>query len=173
MAERDLHRLIRRELRDLDVTPPLDVDELCQALSERRGRPLYLREASFPKPGPSGLWFEPTGKNCDVILYQRETSRTHQDHIILHEVGHILAGHEGIDVDADILRKALGAHCPGLVTRVMGRTSYEEKEEREAELVATIILEWASVLDQVTPRRASDPSLQRIEAALGDRRGWL
>lgn len=66
-VEKDLHRFLRRELRDLGVHPPLDVEELCSALSRRRGRPLYLREAPLPKPGPTGMWVE--YDDYDVILY--------------------------------------------------------------------------------------------------------
>jgi hypothetical protein len=39
--------------------------------------------------------------------------------------------------------------------------------------VATIILEWASVLDRVTPRASSRKTAQRMENALADRIGWL
>ncbi|WP_312870967.1 hypothetical protein [Streptomyces lonarensis] len=187
-VEKNLHRLIRRELQDLGVTPPLDVDELCQALSRRRGRPLYLHEAPLPKPGPSGMWAE--CDTYDLVLYQQETTRLHQEHIILHEVGHILvaesedaaAGSSGEPRDLDegdaaaldvegwaTLIPAFGTES---IKRVAQRCSYDEDEECAAELVATIILEWSTLLAGSTPP-ADDPSLQRVESALGDRRGWL
>ena len=44
----------------------------------------------------------------------------------------------------------------------------------EAETVATIILEWASVLDSVGPPPDSDDATaQRMGTALTDRLGWL
>jgi hypothetical protein len=55
----------------------------------------------------------------------------------------------------------------------MNRTSYDEAREHEAELIATIILEWASVLDQVAPPPVAQPDLRRVQTALGDRQGWL
>lgn len=191
-VERDLHRLIRRELQDLGVTPPLDVEELCQALSRRRGRPLYLREAPLPKPGPSGMWAE--YEDYDVILYQQETTSLHQDHIVLHEVGHILVAEneetaekaerertEGVSAnDAEeetaVFVEGWAAMLPTFerkaIKRVARRCSYNAKKECSVELVATIILEWSSLLDGSTPL-SDDPSLRRVESALGDRRGWL
>ncbi|MDX2856171.1 hypothetical protein [Streptomyces scabiei] len=191
--ERDLHRLIRRELQDLGVTPPLDVDELCQALSRRRGRPLYLREAPLPKPGPSGMWVE--YEDYDVILYQQETTRLHQDHIKLHEIGHILVAEDEeaaareaagetapeaptVDPDEETAvfvegwATMLPVFDPATIKRMARRCSYEDGEECSVELVATIILEWSSVLDATTPL-SEDPSLRRVESALGDKRGWL
>ncbi len=190
-VERDLHRLIRRELQDLGITPPLDVDKLCEALSRRRGRPLYLREAALPKPGPSGMWVE--YENYDVILYQAETTRLHQDHIRLHEIGHILvaeheeaaaraaAGAPGKPTDeatdeAAVFVEGWASLLPVFtaetIKRVARRCSYDDGEECAVELVATIILEWSSVLDGTTPL-SDDPEVRRVEAALGDRRGWM
>ncbi|MFJ2818483.1 hypothetical protein [Streptomyces sp. NPDC087294] len=190
--EKDLHRLIRRELQDLGVTPPLDVEELCQALSRRRGRPLYLREAPLPKPGPSGMWVE--YEDFDVILYQQETSRLHQDHIVLHEVGHILVAENeqaaqktGVEQTEEVSAGGaeeetvvfvegwatmLPVFDPETIKRVARRCSYDDGEECSVELVATIILEWSSLLDGSAPL-SDDPSLRRVESALGDRRGWL
>lgn len=192
-VERDLHRLIRRELQDLGITPPLDVEKLCQALSRRRGRPLYLREAPLPKPGPSGMWVE--YEDYDVILFQQETTRLHQDHIKLHEIGHILVAeneeaaaqdspgerttvppavdpHEETAVLVEGWATMLPVFQPETIKRVARRCSYKDGEECSVELVATIILEWSSVLDGSTPL-SDDPSLRRVESALGDRRGWL
>ncbi|MFF2013208.1 hypothetical protein ACFVWY_29635 [Streptomyces sp. NPDC058195] len=188
-VEKDLHRLIRRELQDLGITPPLDVEELCQALSRRRGRSLYLREAPLPKPGPSGMWVEYA--DYDVILYQQETTRLHQDHIKLHEIGHILVAEneetaakaaeekseeiawaEEAAVFVEGWAAMLPVFAPETIKRVARRCSYEDSEECSVELVATIILEWSSVLDGTAPL-SDDPALRRVESALGDRRGWL
>ncbi|MFE2426913.1 hypothetical protein ACFXJ5_09190 [Streptomyces sp. NPDC059373] len=176
--EKDLHRRLRRELQSLGIQPPLDVEELCRALGERRGRPIVLKPFPLEKPGPSGLWVDTP--QMDVILYQQETTRLHQEHIILHEVGHILVAD---DEDADEEQEApddfvegwaslIPVLDPALVRRVARRCSYEDGEECEVELAATIILEWSSVLDEVPPL-AEDPALRRVQSALGDRRGWL
>ncbi|MEK8143050.1 hypothetical protein NKH18_15240 [Streptomyces sp. M10(2022)] len=53
--------------------------------------------------------------------------------------------------------------------RVRGRRT---PMECSVELLATIILEWSALLASSTPP-ADDPALRRVEAAPGDRRGWL
>lgn len=192
-VEKDLHRLIRRELQDLGVTAPLDVHVLCEKLSRRRGRPLFLRAAPLPKPGPSGMWAE--YDTYDVILYQQETTDLHQDGIILHEVGHILVAEnekaaenaarevatetpdaatdgDAAAVDVEGWAAMLPVFGTEAVKRVAQRCSYDDGEECSVELVATIILEWSALLASSTPP-ADDPALRRVEAALGDRRGWL
>jgi hypothetical protein len=60
-----------------------------------------------------------------------------------------------------------------VIRRALRRTYYDTEQEQEAELVATIIMEWASVLDYVTPRPSPEVAVQRIQDTLGDRQGWL
>lgn len=55
----------------------------------------------------------------------------------------------------------------------MRRTSDDEAHEWEAETVATIILERASVLNYTIPHAAADHDLRRIHGTLGDHQGWL
>ncbi|WP_265565533.1 hypothetical protein [Streptomyces hygroscopicus] len=109
----------------------------------------------------------------DYIVYQRETSPSHQDHIILHEVGHILADHTS-EASGCEFRQILPPDTPrGTINRALRRTAYDEESECEAELVATIILEWSSVLNHVTPRTSEDPALGPLRSALHPRWGWM
>lgn len=179
--ERDLHRRLRQELRNLGIHPPLDVEELAKALGERRGRPIVLRPFPLEKPGPSGLWIDTP--QMDVILYQQETTRLHQRQIILHEILHILvaeweegqaeeAPEESPDDFVEGWATLIPVLDPKLIRRVARRCSYEDEEECSVELAATIILEWSSVLDELPPL-SEDPEVRRVQSALGDRRGWL
>jgi len=178
-VERELHRRIRGELQELGVRPPLDVEELCRALGKKRGRPIVLKPAPLEKPGPSGLWVDTPG--MDIILYQQETTRLHQKHIILHEVGHILVADDEASAAAEAKEEPddyvegwaslIPVLDPKLIRRVARRCSYDDGEECAVELVATIILEWSSVLDDA--QLSEDPALRRVQTALGDRRGWL
>jgi hypothetical protein len=161
-------------LNELDIRPPLDVHELCRRVGEQRSKPIRPIAHPIPVPGPFGAWI--TTDTADYILYQRETTKSHQGHIILHELGHILAGHRS-DEDDDVLLDVAPEYpdlAPDAVRRALRRTSYDSEHEREAETVATIILEWASVLDSVGPPPASsDAAAQRMGTALTDRLGWL
>lgn len=183
MRERDLRSRCRRLLTELDIRPPLDVSELCRRVGESRGKPIRLVPHPIPVPGPFGVWI--TTETADYILFQQETSKAHQGHIVLHELGHILAGHRSDeeddallaelypDVEPEFLRDQYPDLAPDAVRRALRRTSYDTEQEREAETVATIILEWASVLDRIAPPRSSDTTAQRLGVALGDRIGWL
>ncbi|GII83790.1 hypothetical protein Ssi03_17800 [Sphaerisporangium siamense] len=167
MRERALRRECRRLLRELDIRPPLDVRELCARLAERRGRDIRLVAYPIDIPGPFGLWF--MTDSTDFIYYQQETTRPHQDHIVLHEIGHMIAEHPS-DEPADG-----EAITPGLTAggRVLRRTCYDTKYEREAELIATIILEWASVLNVTHHSSEDDDALERMRASLANHKGWL
>jgi hypothetical protein len=171
LNERKLRRQCKRTLRDLGIQPPLKVDVLCRLLGEHRGRPIRLVPYSLPVPGPFGLWIA-TG-TADYIFYQQETSRAHQDHIVLHEVRHILADHQSDESDGEVRQQMMPDISLDVIKKALRRTSYDEEHEREAELVATIILEWASVLDRVTPQAPKDASAHRVQTALNDRQGWL
>ena len=60
-----------------------------------------------------------------------------------------------------------------MVRRVLGRSSYDARHEREAELIATIIMGWASVVDYLTPYRADTAAARKLEELFNDRPGWL
>lgn len=171
VRERELRRRCRRDLRALGIEPPLQVDLFCQRLGERRGRPIRLVSYSLPVPGPFGLWL--ATQSTDYILYQAKTTRVHQDHIILHEIGHILAEHRSDDDDDEYWQQMMPDLSRETIRRALGRTHYDSEQEQEAELVATIIMEWASVLDYGTSRRSAEPAVRRLQDALGDRQGWL
>jgi hypothetical protein len=153
------------------MRPPLDVTEMCMRLARHRGKPIRLSAQPFPVPGPFGVWLATS--RADYVFYQQETSHAHQVHIILHEIGHLLAEHRSDEEDDDLLRMLYPGPAPEAIRRALRRTSYDTTEEREAETVATIILQWASVLDAVVPRLSVGIAGQRMQNALGDKMGWL
>lgn len=183
MRERELRRWCRAMLNELDIHPPLDVAELCRRVAKQRGRSIRLLPHPIPVPGPFGVWIATA--QADYIVYQQETTTSHQAHIVLHELGHILAGHSSDEQDDDLFAQlypdtepnAVRNRYPDLATdavrRALQRTCYDTAQEREAETVDTIILEWASVLDYVAPQSSTDTTAQRIGMSLNDRLGWL
>ncbi|MCE0535676.1 ImmA/IrrE family metallo-endopeptidase [Kineosporia rhizophila] len=169
MRERHLRRRCRALLRELDVPRPFGHRELCRRLARHRGRPIRLMPFPIEQPGPSGIWL--ATDVADVIVYQSQTTAAHQEHIILHEVGHIIAGHDGESVD------------PEESVRVHRRTAYDNRQEREAELIATILFEWSGRSDGLgdglgerDPETVTDPhqaaALERIANALTGGQGW-
>jgi hypothetical protein len=140
---KSLRRRCAAQVRDLDIPTPFEVTELCRRLAAKRGRPLSLLPMSLLPGGPCGIWVATA--TADYIFYEERTSALHQEHIVLHEVGHMLCAHEAAPVLGGAATELLLPNLdPGMVQRVLGRTHYSAVEEREAELIATIILGRAS-----------------------------
>lgn len=91
-----LHRRCQAVLDQLTLPRPFSIDALCRELSRTRGRPLHLHALPDQAAGGNicGLWLAtPTD---DHIFYEQRTTQIHQEHIILHEIGHMLFDHHGI-----------------------------------------------------------------------------
>lgn len=177
----------RQLLRDLDVQPPLDVTELCIRLGAYRGRPIRLVSLSLA----GSLGYSLAHGERDVIVFHKDTSRPHQDHIICHELGHLIMGH--LDPDSSLYwETALGGGVEAAaeaadvaainlqlpfdgVPRRLRRICFDSLHERAVEQIANVFMEWA-----VVPGRAAGPAPEGLGDAqplfsslLLSRRGWL
>ncbi|GAB3497104.1 hypothetical protein [Amycolatopsis cihanbeyliensis] len=170
--ELQLRRGVKQLLRELDLAAPLDVRVLCDRLARRRNRPIKLMPYPLPAPGVFGLWIATA--STDHILYQRDTTAAHQEHIILHEVGHIISGHGGDENDREVWSQLFPDLSPDSVRRALRRDGYGPAFEREAEMVATVIKEWATLLERLdfTPDRDTEAA-RRLRGAFDDHQGWL
>ncbi|MEV0700027.1 hypothetical protein AB0I53_19265 [Saccharopolyspora sp. NPDC050389] len=169
-GEARLRRALREELDELGIVGPTDMAEVCRRLGARRGKPLKLSPYPLDVPGPFGLWI--ATPVVDFILYQQETTNAHQQHIIAHELGHIISGHSSDDGDEAGWYESFPDIPPDHVRRALRRTHYETDQEREAETVATLLLERAAVLEQVA-LPSQTPRARRAQQALGEQQDWL
>jgi hypothetical protein len=149
------------------VPEPFSVESLCKAIAEQRGRPIFLIEEDMP-PDCSGLWV--WTDTDDIIMYDRRTSRVHQQHIILHEIGHLLAGHDAVPAIGNQRQEFfLPFLDPALAQRMLCRTHYTDPEEEEAEVIASLLRErndrWRPRLDW-TPRPQAAGLARRLERSL-------
>ena len=143
LRRRRLRRRCLARLRDLPLPVPFDVHELCARVAARRGRPIRLLPVAG-LTGVCGLWI--ATDTTDLICYERDTTRPHQDHIILHELSHVLCDHHPLSVPGG------GGHAtalfpdldPAMVRAVLGRAGYSSDEEREAETLASLIRQRAT-----------------------------
>ncbi|MFJ2768850.1 hypothetical protein [Streptomyces sp. NPDC087300] len=128
----------------LSLPHPFTVESFCTRLAAQRQRSLHLhplpRQAA--KAGACGLWLATDVD--DHIFFEQRTARLHQDHIILHEVGHMLFGHQSLELgdDLDDLGDApqlFGDLSPQLIRRLLARTDYTTRREQEAEMLASLI----------------------------------
>lgn len=139
MSLRKLRQQCEARLRDVDVPDPFDIRAFCSRLAERRGRPLHV----LPLPegagteDPCGMWL--ATEHDDWVFVEAGTSPMHREHIILHEVAHMICGHAD-EVPSGNVARLLPHLDAAMLTRVLGRTSYTTDEEREAELLASLIL---------------------------------
>ena len=139
MDLRTLRARCERRLGELELAEPFDLRAFCDALAARRGRPIVLVPVAGSS-GPCGLWAATPTE--DLVFYERDTSPLHQEHIILHEVCHLLCGHPPALVDERELGQLLVPDlAPGTLRHVLRRAAYSGDEEREAELLASLILE--------------------------------
>ncbi|MCP2262241.1 hypothetical protein LX15_005975 [Streptoalloteichus tenebrarius] len=142
MRLRRLRRDCRSRIRHLSIQSPFDVRVFCADLARQRGRPLHLQPISgLTSPGaPSGLWL--ATDTADHIFYEQDTSPLHHDHIILHEVGHMLCEHNQLALD-DVRTafRAIGSVDPARIRSILPRIRYNQDEEQQAEMIATLILE--------------------------------
>jgi hypothetical protein len=165
---------------ELDIPLPFDAHELCARLAARRGRPIRLLPLSLPTDSPCGLWV--SANETDYIIYEQATSRLHQEHIILHEVGHLISDHRSAPLLDDETSRLLFPNLdPSTIQRILGRTHYSALEEQQAEMIASLILQQASRWSP-EPRRTVPPDaagiVDRLEHSLehppdgrGGRRG--
>ncbi|MFI9723158.1 ParH-like protein [Streptomyces sp. NPDC052396] len=146
-ARRRLLRRCRALAGSLDLPVPFDAAELAVRVADRRRRPIELIPTPWQPGLPCGLLV--TADQADYIVYAADTPPLHRQHILAHELAHLLCEHRG--------RPSTGLlpHLsPQLVGRVLGRTVYSEPQEQEAELLASLMLHralWSR------PAPATDP----------------
>ncbi|WP_431045556.1 hypothetical protein ACQUSR_29015 [Streptomyces sp. P1-3] len=137
-----MRRESRRFVRGLGLPPVGSIRELLPTIEERSGYPIRLTPAPVgSEQGMCGMWIRTT-EGVDYIFVHEMTSRAHQDHIIAHEVAHILCDHRGslpLPQAAPIPDQLLTTLDPAVVKLILGRSTYEYQDEREAELIGSYL----------------------------------
>lgn len=133
---------MRRLIGELPVPHPWDRAAFVQAVEQLRGRRITLLpvDGALLTGSACGLWL--VREHDDVVLYQDGTSQLHADQIILHELGHMLLGHDkNAKTDTEHMVSALTPHLdPAAVKAALGRSAYDTAAEHDAEMFASLIL---------------------------------
>jgi len=151
MRAKQLRDLRDGLIRDLDLdksaTTELVCVRLCEVIAHRLQRQIRLRFDDLGEGGLSGLWAV-TDDGAHVIIVTTTRSWVHRLLILLHELAHMLCGHEPARLDAEA-----GAHLlypdlsPRMLKTLAGRTDLTRTEEREADRVAGALarglIQWA------------------------------
>ena len=169
MDLRTVRKRCETTLKSVTIPDPFEVREFADVVSRRRGRPLHLL-AKQTSLGPCGVWLSmPT---ADYVFYEPNTSALHRDHIVLHELGHLLREHEPSEsMDEAVLRELFPGLAVDVVKRVLGRTSYSAVEEQEAEMIASIVTEVVHRRGLFEVAAVADGGLtDRLQSTLGAQR---
>ncbi|MFI9510899.1 hypothetical protein [Nocardia sp. NPDC052566] len=133
---------VRRVAAPLAVPQPWQLDEFLAQVAAVVGKRIRLHPLPVTEGLPCGLVIERA--EDIVIAYDATSSGYHADHIVLHEIGHLLLGHAGADhTDRATLENLFPSVDPATVLRVLARTDYDELAERQAELFASLIMSTA------------------------------
>jgi hypothetical protein len=170
MVKRVLRHESRRLVRDLVsanlVPSPFSVQQLCVNLAAARGRALHVLPLPVPAAvsGACGLWL--ATDDADFILVEEATTPLHHDHIVLHEIGHMLGNHTRKTNLATQLREQgpLSELSPDLVRHIFARANYTTAEEQIAETVADLVEEYGL---SRPPKPLGTGGMGRLEEALG------
>ena len=137
---RRLRRDCERRLAELDIPPGCTITGLCERVAAQRGRPIHLIPVAMAATHPCGFWV--ATEAVDFILYEANTSRTHQEHIVAHELAHMICCHRGTSALDDASARTLFPDVdPQLVRDMLRRAGYTDSQEQEAEVMASVILE--------------------------------
>jgi hypothetical protein len=129
-------------VRELDIPVPFDLGDFAARLERQRDRPIRLRPFTSGPGMPCGLWIGTT--EADYVYYEQGTTPFHISFIALHEIAHMLLGHSGSPARQGLARLVAPGVHPSLVRLILSRSAYTTPEEREAETLASRILDRAT-----------------------------
>lgn len=143
----------RDATRTVPLPSPWNLNAYLAEVAAYRGRSISLQ----PVPAGtlveigcrgSGLWI--ARKHDDIIVYDSGATERNADHLILHEVGHMLLGHGTEESDtaaalAPKLAALLPSFSPGSMKHVLGRAEFGGEREQEAEVFADMTMVYATL----------------------------
>ena len=138
MASKHMRTLAAKLVARLpDLPRPWTIEALCGELEHIRGRPLMLHPADLPAL-PFGMWYDDGTR--DYIVYRSSATGYYRDHIVLHEICHMLAGH---GVPPQDLAGESGSAPVALRGRRAKSKAFSNAEEELAETFAAMVLRTA------------------------------
>lgn len=155
--------------RTLDLPANWSVPQLADRLSALRDRPVHIdvlphRDTDDDTTIPCGMWI--ATDTADYIFARQGTSNLHHKHFVLHEVGHLICGHQGLDPALGLAVK-LPHLKPDMIRRALARTTYSTPQEQEAEFFADLFYHYTTTTRSA--RQESNEAAQRARLALGIR----
>lgn len=134
-------------------------------VEEEQGKPIQTEAWSMPAT-IFGAWL--SGAEMDHIFYDEDAIPLHQVHIQLHELAHILCGHQTLTASEDILADILQGKFDA--ADLLLRSAKSDEQEQEAELLSALIQEQVRRhihFEELTKAVISDDEQHKLYIALG------
>lgn len=154
---------VRAVVDALPLPEPFDVRALCELVARQRGKAIKVlpypqrvvtESRRLREPLPYGMWLP--GERADYIYYREDTSLAHQQHVILHELGHLCCRHYDNTFDDESIESF---HEDGrAVDGGLKRTVYSDDQERAAEMFAYLVEERLGPVRVDSGERDVDPA---------------
>lgn len=155
-------------LREVPLPQPWSMNSWIDSLEGARGRDIDLVAVSYRPGDASGAW--QAHEDYDLIAYTAQTSALHQDHIIAHEIAHMLCEHEGGCVLSEAEAATLAPDLsPQTLTHLLTKVT-TGTDEYEAELIAVLLLSEATAAPAAVHPEASGRAAEqarRLATLLG------
>jgi hypothetical protein len=130
---------IKRKLKRLDYDfKQFNIESFVACVEKDRVRRIEFVPTAFPA-GYDGAWITDKDEPVDYVCYEQSLSPLHQAHVKLHELGHIICEHETLALGHREMQRLL--ENQGDLPSVLCRSNElkSNRNEREAEMVATVI----------------------------------
>ncbi|REE95791.1 hypothetical protein [Thermomonospora umbrina] len=163
LSRQQRRALCDQVVRRLDLPPSATYRDACrrtgELMGELLGAQVELRFIALHNTPFSGA----TVRRADgtyVVFCARSRSWYHRLGILLHELAHVLLGHQPASLSDRAGMSRLTPHMPGKMARILaGRTSHVGDDEQQAEELADQLLE------RLTERRGRGPEQPAAEVA--------
>ncbi|MEH1124809.1 hypothetical protein [Micromonospora sp. CPCC 206061] len=165
------------EIADL-IPAPWSIDEFLENLAERRQRRIILKSFRPDPDAPCGIYM--ATDDADHLVYPK-TYPYHRDHVLGHEIAHMIMDSDQADASHPGARKPAGAGStvdpayarllfpdvpPHLIKALLGRHGYSTRRERRAELFAELLLQRVRDRQAAAAARTLTAAQQEIAARL-------
>lgn len=144
-----IHKQCTRKLADLGLDTLTTVEDIRARASEISERDIQLVPYALSGSGVHGLLVRTDA--TDYVVYDSDTTTMHREHIILHELSHVMCGHTGASSRE--------------LAEILCRESYMDDQEVEAEMLASMMGQRVSP-DSHRPIPVTNANLRRILASL-------
>lgn len=154
---------VERAVKALNISYPFTTATLVESVAALRGKPIVL-VGTRTVTGPCGLLV--ATPNADYVFYDA-TAPVHGDHVVAHELGHLVLDHRLTVIHPD--EPGFGLDDPQAASklgRIVGLPRSED-DEAEAELFATLVL--AQAVTAAPPSPEPVPGLPLAFAVPGPR----